>query len=401
MTLSKILSAGVILACASVAPAHAQSASATVQAECSGGAQSQIAIRWGHPGYAGQPLMPLTAVRCGTGMKTVQLQVPVLSSEIEIQTEGGIETGYTVRVNIDGPRPGQSGTVTLSHQGSPSVVTRAAGMALRRSSGPNRYGEQNFRLTLPSATATARVIAQSSGNRGGAQMALRWGHPDFHDNEFFPLWTVPAGPAQEKTFRLTATDSEFEIQTEGGEGTGYHLSGWLDVGHGMGMQPSFESSHRKSGIAFSSQTGGGTAFRASTGNVYGEGHVAVTVPGLPKSVPVSNPGAQTLLFRLDGPISGAFAGVFGSGARGRITRLQNESMVPVDVVGTAGSSADCFKGTANTKVLAVRQATTDAEFAALFPQGLAYPARLVACAPLDGSVPNVGVVFLVTYVPAQ
>jgi hypothetical protein len=370
-----------------------------VQAECSGRSGSQIAIRWGYPNYSGQPLMPLTTVRCGTGVRTVQLQVLARSSEIEIQTEGGIETGYSVRVTIDGPRPGQTGTLTLSHQGSPTVVTRGGGVTLQRSSGPNQYGEQNFRLSLTSASnAVARIVAQSTGTRSDAQMAMRWGHPDFHDNEFFPTWTVRAGAAQEKTFRLAAKESEFEIQTEGGNGTGYHISGWLDVGQGMGMQPNFEISHKKSGIAFSSSTGGGTTFRASTGTISGEGNVAVTVQGLGQPVATA---PQTLLFRLDGPVSGAFAGVFGLNARGRITRLQNESMVPIEIVGANASTSDCFKGAAGTKTLGVHQATTDAEFAMLFPQGLSYPARLAACAPLDGSVPNVAVVLLVTYVPAQ
>jgi len=341
-------------------------------------------------------------------MQSTQLKVLTRDSQLEVQTEGGIETGYTIRVNVNGPAPNQIGTITLNHLGSPDVITRGGGFTLRRSSGPNRYGEQNFRLSLsPVKAAAARVIIQSTGNRNDAQVAVRWGHPDFNDNEFFPRWTVKSGAAQEKYFRLTADQSEFEVQTEGGDGTGYHISAWLDFGQGMSLQPSFEISHKLKGIGITTSSRGGTSFSYTKGNDYGEINVSVTVPGLPINLPpVPVSGPLTLLFTLsqrqtapvNGPVNGAWADVFGPSSRGKIIKIQNESQVPIELVGFLRSSADCFMGTSATKALSIHQATTDAEFATLFPQGLPYPVQLVACA-YAGATPPSSLALLVTYVP--
>jgi hypothetical protein len=52
---------------------------------------------------------------------------------------------------------------------------------------------------------------------------IRWGHPDFHEHEYFTPWTVFAGKEGTKVFSVFENSTEFEIQTEGDSFTGYAL----------------------------------------------------------------------------------------------------------------------------------------------------------------------------------
>ena len=54
-------------------------------------------------------------------------------------------------------------------------------------------------------------------------VTIRWGHPDFHEHEYFTPWKVLAGSSKTKEFSVTNDATEFEIQTEGGQVTGYSL----------------------------------------------------------------------------------------------------------------------------------------------------------------------------------
>lgn len=260
------------------------SARASIQVECANNVRSgQVAMRWAHPKYNDTGYIPLFTVPCNVGVRTMQLTILDQLSEFEVQTEGGIETSYMIKAVINGPNPGETSFVQLEHAGSPNVATSGSGFTLTRSSGPNRYGEQNFRVQLPEgATAMAKIVAQSSGDRSDAQMALRWGHPDFNDHAYFPLWTIKAGNPQEKdNVPIKDSKSEFEIQTEGGTGTKYRLSIWLDFGNGIGMLPSIEIDHDIEPAEFASGSSGGVVFSPTKGNVYGEINVGVLVPWLP------------------------------------------------------------------------------------------------------------------------
>jgi hypothetical protein len=267
-----------------VPPASAEpAASASVRVQCSGAPGARVALKWRHPDVnSGAQVLPLFITLCnGNVHQQPDFPVPFRDSEIEVQTEGGIQTAYAVEVTIQ-RGPTTLGRLHLHHRGSPEVTNRAPHMVqLTRSAGPSTTGEQNFRVRLldrPSAAAT--IVARSAGDRSDAQLALRWGHRDYHENEYFPTWTVPAGPMKRKdAFPLNARESEFEIQTEGGERTAYNVSIWID--QDPSMLPTIELVHRLTGtdIAFE---GSGATFTASSGeNAYGEMNVRVSVPSIP------------------------------------------------------------------------------------------------------------------------
>ena len=256
-------------------------------------------LPWGHPTYSGTQYMKLFTVPCGAGVKQMPVGIVHRASEFEVQTEGGPETAYVIKVNVyRGTK--LIGEVDLNHAGSLELATRGTGFSLQRSSGPNQYGEQNLRVKIPDGkVVNTRVQAEVMGN-SDAQLAMRWGHTDFHDNEYFPIWTVKKGPAQSKTFRLTDPASEFEIQTQGGTNTSYHLSVWLDLGQGVQMQPSIEINHALKGVSvFTSSSGppDGATFNASRGNAYGEMNVGVSVPGLPEETVATGPGSLNVRYQ--------------------------------------------------------------------------------------------------------
>ena len=261
---------------------------ATVSVQCSGKSGAKVTLRWN--------FMKMFSVPCELDDNMVMppashppepIVVDAPKSQIEIQTEGGIETSYHVNVTIDSQRPPLNNFIDLYNYGSPSVVSTNAGFTIKRSAGPNKYGEQNFRVTLANAKSTpVKIMAESSGDSSKAQVALRWGHPDFNDHAEFKLWTVKPGPAQLKLFTLNDQKSEFEIQTEGGTGTGYDLSIWIDVGSGFSTQPSIRIIHNKPHHDFDTGTTDIT-FTPSNGNIYGELNVDVDAPWVqsPASAP--------------------------------------------------------------------------------------------------------------------
>lgn len=269
--------------------AHAlDSATATIQIQCKGNSDARVAIRWGHPKYDGTADMSLWSVRCddsqATQETTKQNQVTIKErdSQFEIQTEGGILTGYDINVQIVGGNT-KLGGIDISHQGSPTLAVSGSGFHIQRSSGPNRYGEQNFRVYLDSTkTANVKMLAQVTGDSSKAQMAIRWGHTDFNNNPYFPLWTIKPGDSSPKQFILGNNASEFEIQTEGGEKTAYQLSIWLDQGRGFPVQPSIYITHQTAPALVTIYKDSENIFNASTGNIYGELDTYVSIAELPK-----------------------------------------------------------------------------------------------------------------------
>ena len=114
-----------------------------------------------------------------------------------------------------------------------------------------------------------------AGSKVGAQVAMRWGHPDFNATAYFPLWTVKTGQTETKMFALPDQKSEFEIQTEGGTGTSYTISIWIDIGSGLPKEPSILLQHRGSGSDTDSVGNNVTAKRSSGLNKYGEQNIRV------------------------------------------------------------------------------------------------------------------------------
>ena len=359
-------------------------ADADIQVECSGQSGAQVAIRWGHPNYSIGEYMPLFTARCGAGIQKTKVKILDFNSQFEVQTEGGIETSYMIKITISGPKGVES--VELNHTGSPDIITRGNGFTLSRSSGPNKYGEQNFRVQLkPGQTAAVRMVAESTGDNGGTQMALRWGHPDFHENEFFPVWTVKPGLSQEKKFTLTDPRSEFEIQTEGGEGTGYHLSVWLDAGQGMGMQPSIEIAHKLRGTSFKTSGKNPNTFQIPRGNAFGEMNVRVNVEGLQitRVEPVWSQVSFTRKPITAGPVP--FVGQIGLGFfnQGKFTKIRSAEPFDIELVGGGATTDDCFKANGRTRLLRAYQELPDSDFQALYGINPFYPRTLVACAYAD------------------
>jgi hypothetical protein len=378
------------LACAYVGAS--ESLSANLEVECTGRPGAQVAMRWAHPDYSGpDAYMPLFTVPCGVGRRSTSLLLLHRNSEFEIQTEGGIQTSYAVEATL-----GDGSNIRLDHTGSPDVITRGSGFSLIRSSGPNRYGEQNFRVVVPEGkVAAVRVVATSTGDRGDAQMALRWGHADFNEHEYFQLWKVkPSGP-QELTFHLADSKSEFEIQTEGGEGTGYHLAVWLDFGDGVGMQPSIDISHRLSGTSIGSGTNNGDTFAPTKGNAYGEINVRATVPELP--VLVTPPGNWSTVgfMRRPGPANGGpipYVGQLGLGSGGHFTAIQSAEPFDVELVGGGGATTDdCGKANGRTVLLRKGQRLSDKDFESAFGHNPIYPTPFAGCAYSDVPAFNIQV----------
>ena len=268
---------------------------ATVSVQCTGKQGAKVTLRWNFMKMFSVPCeldgdMGMVMPAASHPPEPIVVDAP--KSQIEIQTEGGIETSYHVNVTIDSQRPPLNNFIDVYNYGSPSVVSTNEGFTIKRSAGPNKYGEQNFRVTLANAKDTpVKIVAQSSGDSSKAQVALRWGHPDFNDHAYFPLWTVKAGGPLTKISSINDQKSEFEIQTEGGTGTGYTISIYLNLGGGFGLQPSIKIVHNKPTHDFDTGTTDIT-FSPSNGNIYGEMNIDVDAPWVqpPPSMPAPPSG---------------------------------------------------------------------------------------------------------------
>ena len=285
-----IVKAGLVFGClaAAATAAQAQSVNASLSASCTGNPGSQVALRWAHPTYNSTSYITpdVFTVKCNNGVASHALLVTNFSSQIEVQTEGGTATGYVVTATVN-TLAGRPNTLTITHHGSEVVSVLGTGFTVANSAGPNQYGERNLRIGLPIPTNAASPIPQNvtvigqvfGGN--GAQMALRWGHPNYDDNAYFKLWKIKPGPSQlGPQFTLKDAKSELEIQTEGGVSTSYHLQIWITSAPLASLHPDLEVDHDVRPDDFS-PTGSGVNFQWTNGNIYGERDITVQVPGLP------------------------------------------------------------------------------------------------------------------------
>jgi len=258
-----------------------------MQVTCSGDAKAQVAVRWGHPHYNENDFLSWKVPCNNTPQLPPKLTLNTKESQFEIQTEGGIQTGYVLQATIPG-RGGDS-VITITHAGNP--VERLGPLAhgsVKRVAGPNKYGEQNFRVTMPPGiTPMVQITMTGMSPTSAGKVALRWGHPNYNSKGYFPLWSEVVGPATlpiigpgtVRTFQLTNTNSEFEIQTEGGVDTSYEISIKFDFGQGFGASPDIDIIHgdSKPKVSFS----GPVTFKPTPGNVYGELDVGVVDPDFP------------------------------------------------------------------------------------------------------------------------
>ena len=382
---------------------------ATIQIQCSGNSDAKVAIRWSHPSYSSpDPYMPLWSVPCSSGTATKTLTVSHAASQFEIQTEGGSLTSYMVSVTVNGQNGTPNNNITITHSGEGDPVVHGNDVGITRSAGPNQYGEQNFRVTIPQgSTPNVKVLADSSGDRPDAQMALRWGHPDFHENEYFSLWTVKPGGKQEKQFRLGDQNSEFEIQTEGGTGTGYSMSIWFDFGSGFKNEPSVEISHQQSRtIPTISSTD--VTFTPSGANPTGEMTVDVNAPWIKDAMtdPCGGP-AQTQDFALARQPSGIyFAASPSLGASSCVNRAVKFSIgqspyrvifIPIK----AGATLDCSAATVALGPYGSQSVDSTADqmtelFGSANPQ---LPLNFAACVEQGGNLQAIDL--FLTYQPAS
>lgn len=287
---SSLASGLALLFCASSASA-VTSVSGTVTVQCSGDkAGAQVALRWGTPSYDSTSASPQFKLACSTSgpmsTKSMPFTLNGPKSQIEVQTEGGIPTTYNLNFDMGSGVAGKRNKFQLNHSGSPTSSSTNNGFTLNRSSGPNKYGEQNFRIFLSKPSAPVHVEVKSNGDRSDAQVALRWGHPDFNNNNDFGLWTVHLSDGlQHKDFLLTAPRSEFEIQTEGGTGTGYDIKIWFSQAANYAMtMPDVVINHVKPATDHTTETED-ASFSIPDGTIYGEMTIGISAPWVMTPVP--------------------------------------------------------------------------------------------------------------------
>ena len=144
------------------------------------------------------------------------------------------------------------------------------------------FGEGTLPWPPPRGTAQVHIHLQAScsGDQNGAQLAMRWGHPNHDQNEYFPKRTIQRGKSVSLEFVCADRLSELELQTEGGKGTGYTISIRFDKGDAVSPQtmPTILLEH-SSGHDNDVVNGGVGAKRSSPLNEYGEQNIRIDMVG--------------------------------------------------------------------------------------------------------------------------
>jgi hypothetical protein len=194
-----------------------------------------------------------------------------------VTTRGGAEDPFFFFNGVWGDPPGpifHPISFNPSGPNDPIFIPQSA----RTDRDPYTNQTMSWPPTLETDATTARVTIACAGDKSNAQVAMRWGHPDFNNDAYFPLWTVKIGQSDTKSFTLTDKKSEFEIQTEGGVGTTYTISIWIDTGNGVPAQPSIVLKHSGSAANTFTVSNPVAATRSSGPNQYGEQNIRVTLP---------------------------------------------------------------------------------------------------------------------------
>jgi hypothetical protein len=369
-----------------------------VQIECQGPSNGQIAVRWGSPSYGQNQYITLPdhlfKTSCNKPTQTLLLPVPDQISEFQIQTQGGIETKYQLKASIVSPSNKVGPYIQINHDVSADATTNGTGFTLKRSSGPNKYGEQNFRVTLDAPGKIPVFIEIQPYGKPFGQVALRWGHPDFNDHGYIGVWKVKAGadpgldPSVAKTngFTLDAQKSEFEIQTEGGVDTSYQILIWLGFPGQRTFMPSITINHGVPGGTDIDSMQNDETFTPSKGNIYGEMNVGVHIPWVTQVVatpPPPTPGWSQVAMTHPMPDVQTYQGTIGLavGGSGHFTQIQNDEGYPIELVGPNGTTADCGKkNPAKTAVIvANHMPMPSGAFSVLFGNNPSYPMKISGC----------------------
>lgn len=121
-----------------------------------------------------------------------------------------------------------------------------------------------------------------------SHVSIRWGHPDFHENEYLPRWDVKRATEDVKEFDISDDASEFEIQTQGGRVTGYSLV--IEIDGKLAIICRFNAREGwgtfKDGGTLFENKGLVRTLRSGAVNSYGEGNLRVFFNGKPNAGPI-------------------------------------------------------------------------------------------------------------------
>jgi hypothetical protein len=128
---------------------------ARISVSCTGDeGNAQVELRWGHPDHDKNEYFPLWTVKPGP-LQEKTFALPDANSELEIQTEGGEGTSYSINVWIDvgNGMPAQQ-SIVLNHKvnGVTDQDVVQNNITAKRSSPLNKYGEQNIRIDTSHAS---------------------------------------------------------------------------------------------------------------------------------------------------------------------------------------------------------------------------------------------------------
>lgn len=141
-------------------------------------------------------------------------------------------------------------------------------------------GLYNYTPFIPLMTVEAnaagpgvQIIANVSPT-SGARLAIRWGHPDFNNSEYFSALVLTNGQTLTNVFSLPDVNSEYEIQTEGAGHTGYHIeirmNGVLVIEHVFNHTYGTNRHEAYGGVGIT---------RSSPLNIYGEQNIRANLSG--------------------------------------------------------------------------------------------------------------------------
>jgi hypothetical protein len=141
--------------------------------------------------------------------------------------------------------------------------------------------------TMPTNTVTTHpphkhvtLTLSAYGDRRKGNATIRWGYPVYSKHEYFKEMTVRCGNTATQDFYVSESDTEFEMQTEGGAPTGYLLS--VEVDGKPAMLCKFNVNHS---TQFTNKGGVKTIISGSF-NGSGEGRIRVLFNATPNPGPI-------------------------------------------------------------------------------------------------------------------
>lgn len=131
-------------------------------------------------------------------------------------------------------------------------------------------GAGNLLAQIPTARRVTIVASCEGESSTNSHLTIRWGHPDFHQNEYFNPWQVKHATEDKKEFELPDKASEFEIQTEGGKITSYNIQ--ISINGRAALSLKFD---KDANVKEFKNLGVVHTQRSSDLNAYGEGNIRI------------------------------------------------------------------------------------------------------------------------------